>query len=312
VFLDATWRLAPDFWSIADVPRRIEAVALRQELPDERLLSRSASRQERSPDELHALWDDAKSQGDIRNAARVGVQLGELLFGKGDIALAEAVVREILSLVHAVNEPGLDAPAHGLLGRILFERDDLDEALREIAIAYERFRAAGTTRVPVSLQVVLALALWRVRTHDTTSLGFAAANRLEFLQLVRTADSLVGKIASAEEDRALSVWRNIGWTNAEAILAGSRLVRDAIGDTPTSRAGAAYALALGLRDNGRWSEAEPLFREALTLMDEGGAPIEDRDIVMKALAVGLADNGRNAEAEALLKAASDRSPVRSE
>jgi hypothetical protein len=109
-FLDTTWIAAPDFWSIADVPRRIEKPEV---------------------DRLRALYEDAQAQGDRRNAARIGRRLAEALLDGQEYAQAEKVTREVLGLLQQVSDPDLEMRAHEILGRILTSRGDIDVAEAE-------------------------------------------------------------------------------------------------------------------------------------------------------------------------------------
>src|SRR5262249_54013263 len=73
-FLDTTWGAAPDFWSIADVPRRFnEAPAgLPQEKESPEVPHEAPGE---PPERLQELYEEAKAQGDRRNSARIGSRL---------------------------------------------------------------------------------------------------------------------------------------------------------------------------------------------------------------------------------------------
>jgi tetratricopeptide (TPR) repeat protein len=143
-FLDTTWRSAPDFWSIADVPRRLEAAAAVNERQE--TLEVFTDIPSDSPEDLRALYEDAKAQGDRRNAARIGTQLANVLLFRGEYERTKDVATQVLGLLEGLGEPGLEAPAHEVLGRLLFFKGALDASERELQVAFDKFRAAGDRR----------------------------------------------------------------------------------------------------------------------------------------------------------------------
>ena len=118
-FLDATWGAAPDFWSIADVTRRFEVAPAA--LPRRESLQVSDDASSETPERLEALYEEAKAQGDRRNAARIGTRLAEALGCEtGELARAEATAREVIALVEGTGDlrtRSLGAPGPGTCAR---------------------------------------------------------------------------------------------------------------------------------------------------------------------------------------------------
>jgi Tetratricopeptide repeat len=202
-FLDTTWIAAPDFWSIADVPRRFEAPAAVGPRPEAPAVVRSRP-SGTSPERLRTLYEDAKAQGDRRNAARIGKRLAEALLDGQEYAQAEKVTREVLGLLQQVSDPDLERGAHEILGRILTVRGDIDAAEAEHNKALEMRRSAGD-RLGAAI-VLGSIARIRqnkgkvdeaLRLHEEALKVYEA---LGDLAAVANARWGIGQIASAKHD----------------------------------------------------------------------------------------------------------------
>lgn len=124
----ATAELAPDFWSIRDLPLRLgaappesspspaeEARAARGE-PDSTLTTSVAS-----PEELRSFLDAARRMSDRPNEARLSLRLARALLGQGSVAEAEPLARSALAFFQGL-APGRDggylAQAHAVVAEI--------------------------------------------------------------------------------------------------------------------------------------------------------------------------------------------------
>jgi len=112
-FLDAAWELAPDFWSIRELPIRIQAVAVERAAalpPPEPRTEADAP-----PEMLRELLEAATRQGDRRNAARLALRLAEALLRRAQLDEAEALAGQAFATFDAEGERGETEAARCLM-----------------------------------------------------------------------------------------------------------------------------------------------------------------------------------------------------
>jgi tetratricopeptide (TPR) repeat protein len=141
-FLDGTWQAAPDFWSVGDVTRRVEGLPVTGIAPlIEAFVPQVSADEPADPaetvDALARHYENAKAQGDVRNAARIGLQTVRRLNGGEDRGRAVALASEVLALLRPLLEaapesadPRDRAALLGVAAELLDVRGEEDEAYR--------------------------------------------------------------------------------------------------------------------------------------------------------------------------------------
>ena len=141
--LDTTWEEAPDFWSVRALGHKFGESPLDLERAK---AWRWEWALEEPPERLEALLEHARSTGDRPNAARIAVQLADLLLVRGEVERADAVLQEALD---ASRQGGrAEERSRGQLLRlqadVLASRGELDAAERiyveELLPLHERLR----------------------------------------------------------------------------------------------------------------------------------------------------------------------------
>lgn len=138
-FLDSTWRLAPDLWSVADVPRRIVRAATREERG--RIIGRFGVEYDTSPAEQH--YAQALAQHDDERARVLGLYRVEKRLERCDLEGAHALLFEMRAL-RARNDPGWEARISLLAGKLAMMKGQLDRAESELSRARDVARDVGS------------------------------------------------------------------------------------------------------------------------------------------------------------------------
>jgi tetratricopeptide (TPR) repeat protein len=107
-FLDASWELAPDFWSIRELPRRLTHAVRVSETTGQFSLSGATVT---PPGMIKMLLDAAREQGDRPNTARLGLHLARTLVAGFQLGEAEELASEALGIF---SEMGGERGAHGV------------------------------------------------------------------------------------------------------------------------------------------------------------------------------------------------------
>lgn len=260
-FLDLTWRAAPDLWSIADVPRRIEAVVQPAvDLP--RLESTRAPQAETTPETLEN-YEAAREQGDWRNAARIGVALGREHLASDDLGQAESVALEVLGLIPAGEAPELEAPVQELLGRIRFAQGRLEEAEASYQSAAALYEAVGSSFGRARVTDGQALISERRGQLEASLEGYRAA----LAEFERIGALYEQAILLTSIGRVLGTMRRIA--EAETVFAEAQQIQERLGDL------SGLAATLTNRGNlltvaGRHEEARGQLQRALTICQKLG------------------------------------------
>lgn len=156
-FMEQTLDVAPDFWSIREIPEVIEIVPESGVGP---VGTAAGEEKAEPPEEIEPLLDAAIAQGDSPNAARMGLRLARGWVEKGSLDEAERVAKEALTRFQAMNERGQRgvAACEEVLGDIARERDlaaearghyqralDLAERLDDDALTARLYHRLGMT-----------------------------------------------------------------------------------------------------------------------------------------------------------------------
>lgn len=94
-FLRSTWDMAPDFWSIASVVKRLPMRPIAHPVPT---LEVQVESDELGFDELVRLFGAAREQGDVDNAASLGIRLIGAMLANAQIEIAMGMAEQITQL----------------------------------------------------------------------------------------------------------------------------------------------------------------------------------------------------------------------
>jgi tetratricopeptide (TPR) repeat protein len=114
---------------------------------------------------LYERARDARERtGDPVNAAEGTANIGEILSDQGHLQEAEELLKGALSVLRAAGYHGTIAFVTGLLGRIAYRAGRLDEGLRLLREAAERFAQAGSRGG--ALEIEARIAEWHLFAGD--------------------------------------------------------------------------------------------------------------------------------------------------
>ena len=293
-FLDATWELAPDFWSVRELPIRIQMVVVKRAAaspPPEPRTEAAAP-----PEVLRELLEAATRQGDRRNAARLALRLAGALVARSQFDEAEALAGQAFATFDAEGERGEIEAARCLM--VLGETEAARCLMVLGSVARQRCEP-----LPAEAHYKSALAIFE---------------RLEDMIGVADAARRLGWLASFRDDLALAeTWYGRALHAAERAddLAPRANVLKARGDLRLRRAdlvGAAqdYDQALKLFEavEDRFGQANvlkargdlaqgqrnlatamPLYQQALELYEAVGSVVGQSNVLAEAaLVLGLA------------------------
>jgi tetratricopeptide (TPR) repeat protein len=265
--LDATWRYAPDLWSIAEVPRFLPALSDVKRPPHQRgnrSWTMSKAWSGKSVAELWELFEDAKASGDRRHAVSFGFSLVDALALQAQFNAARQVALQVREMAEALpprkdleHEKGAHfARACVLLGQLSAAMGALAEGEQELVEALSLESTKGILKadalealgeilartgrpVPAKRLLVEALDLYG-QTADKHKIARA---RLAFGEVAWQ----LGRLEAAESSLgdALACYRAVGHRRGEARALLSR-----------------GWLSMQLT---RFDAAETSFREALSL-----------------------------------------------
>lgn len=94
-FLHSTWDRAPDFWSIANIVRRLPMSPLAPPVPT---MVVQVEGGEIEFDELVALYAAAREQGDLENMVSLGIRLIGVMLANAQIEMARGLAEQIIQL----------------------------------------------------------------------------------------------------------------------------------------------------------------------------------------------------------------------
>jgi len=262
-FLDETWREAPDFWSVASVPVRLEMKAVAEPSMAVTVPAWMGAEVEDSPERLQELYEAAKRQGDVRNAARIGIRLADALGHRSAFRRAYDVAVEVRSMLEGIEEPGLQAMTHQVVGRLALARSDFKEAEAELSAAQG---AAHATDEPLlHADTLIALGDLYLRTYRFKE---AETAYQQALSISLAVGSLLGQ-ATALRALGDSYLRTNQVKDAEGVYQQALLsfivLDDRLGQANTlRRLGSLY------RWTGRLQEAEAANQQALPIFQALG------------------------------------------
>jgi tetratricopeptide (TPR) repeat protein len=155
-FLDLTWRSAPDFWSVADVPRRIARPA--------HVLPKGSPATYKAADNAqlghaYTLYQQAVKQGDVSNAARLGLVVAEIMMGMSGFTAAQAMLDECQDLLRDRGDHVLQARVLLLRGRAELITGALSKADADLTEALRLSSSSGAAGGGSDLEADIQLAL---------------------------------------------------------------------------------------------------------------------------------------------------------
>jgi tetratricopeptide (TPR) repeat protein len=262
-FFETTWQDAPDFWSIADVPRRFSVEHKRIVKSSGTLLSLPMEAP-KSTAELQDLYRMANDQGDRANAARIGVDLVEKLVNASQLPSARVILADIEQDLERIDDPDLHLRALLTSARIAMTTGDLSQAETHLLSALTL--ASGDSNSMIRARALLTLG------EIYSQLGRHNEAVESLRRAIAILDAGPDKYMKARTLLALGevAWQTGRMGEAEVALREALTIYRSMDWMERGRAHALLALGRVLLDTTRLSEAEASFAEALSLSVEDG------------------------------------------
>lgn len=165
-FLDVTWQLAPDFWSVADVPRRIALKGFptsKFQRPSS-MLGIGVGTKASAEDEAIPLYEAAISQGDQANAMRIGIGVVEEAIARFNFTKASAWATKLRAALPLCKDPSLLARAHLLFGKLSLFLGTFREA--EADLSKVAALCATTGNLDIAADAMLTIGNVHVAMHQ--------------------------------------------------------------------------------------------------------------------------------------------------
>jgi len=272
-FLDVTWQLAPDFWSVADVPRRIAFKAMSKPKPRvSSVLGFGNVGAKASPeDEAIRLHETALFQGDHANAMRIGIGVVEEAIARSHFTKARAWMTKLRAALPECKDPSLIARAHLLFGKLSLLLGTFHEAEADLSKVAALCTTTGNRELAADAMLTIGNVHVALHQFDEAKEAFDAA--LAFYTSQPGYDRRCGDVFISLGD--LGAERG-DIEQAEARYSAALAAYRMAPGNPLSAIGEANAvLALGelFARTHRRREAEALYDEAYALFLKLGVPL---------------------------------------